>query len=382
MRDLDALLADSLKSIAHSYRPADLHGAQGEFLLRRRRRRTYRLSAAVALAGVGAAAAIVIAQTQPFSEDQAPVAQGKEMVAAATIDVGAEPSGVAAGGGSVWTANSGDGTVSRIDPSTSEVESFDVGGEPDDVVVVADLGSQQGHAWVANPEFEGVQELDPATGDVSTEMAVVGYPSGSGHIDLATDPDVPGIVWAVSATTGQLFRIDQYTLEDRIVAEVIDDRSTGQWSDVAAGEGLVWLLDERTSSISRYDPATEETTQVAEQKLYDINDDLAVGEGYVWVANGDTGSVVRIDPATGHVSDPLEVGGHYAAIATGEGAVWVLAVDDGGVGSLFEIDPETIRVLDRLTVAGDPADIVVADGSVWVTNNDTDTLTRIDLVEP
>jgi DNA-binding beta-propeller fold protein YncE len=69
-------------------------------------------------------------------------------------------------------------------------------------------------------------------------------------------------------------------------------------------------------------------------------------------------------------------------VTTGEGAVWVLAVDRGGVGSLFEIDPETIRVLDRLTVVGDPADIVVADGSVWVTNNDTDTLTQIDLVQP
>jgi streptogramin lyase len=271
--------------------------------------------------------------------------------------------------------------VSRIDPSTSEVETYDVGGEPDDVVVVADLGSQQGHVWVGNPELEGVQELDPETGQVSTDLVMAGYPAGSGHIDLATDHEVPGIVWAVAGATGQLIRIDQYALEDAAGAEVIHDRSTGEWSDVAAGDGLVWLLDERSSSITLYDPTARRMSQVATLTQDDIDDDLAVGEGYVWVANGDTGTVLRIDPTTGHVSDPLEVGGDYAAVTTGEGAVWVLAVDDSGVGSLFEIDPDTVRILDRLTVTGDPADVVVANGSVWVTNSDADTLTRVDLVE-
>jgi streptogramin lyase len=237
---------------------------------------------------------------------------------------------------------------------------------------------------VANLELNGVQEIDLDTGEVS-QPALVGDPfsdQAPGHIDLATDNSTPGIVWAVSGATGQLWRIDQYSLEEGTFAELIHDRSTGEWSDVAASDGLVWLLDDRSSSVTRYDPTARRMSQIVTLTQDDINEDLAVGEGYVWVANGDTGTVLRIDPATGHVSDPLLVGGDYAAIATGEGAVWVLAVDDGGVGSLFEIDPETIRVLDRLTVAGDPADIVVADGSVWVTNNDTDTLTQIDLVQP
>ncbi|MGH2730244.1 MAG: hypothetical protein ACRDJI_06485 [Actinomycetota bacterium] len=375
MRDLDGLLADSLKSVAHDYRPTDLYGAQSEFLLRRRRRRTYRLSAAVALAGVGAA--LVIVQTQPFAEDEAPVAQGREMVVVASIDVGNEPSGVAAGGGSLWTANSGDGTVSRVDTGTSEVESYVVEGEPDDIAVAADLGSKKGDVWVANPALGGIQRLDPESGTAYNTFTGIEV-FGDGHIDVAADET--GIVWAVAGGTGTLIKIDQHGVEGTVFAPV-DDNSSGEWSDVAVGEGLVWLLDERTSSVSRYDPATGETIQVATQKLNDIDDDLAVGEGYVWVANGDNGTVLRIDPATGHVSDPLIVGGDYAAVTTGEGAVWVLVVGDGGVGSLLEIDPDTVRILDRLTVVGDPADVVVADGSVWVTNNDSDTLTRIDLVE-
>jgi DNA-binding beta-propeller fold protein YncE len=371
MRDLDGLLADSLKSVARSYRPADLYGAQSEFLLRSRRRRAYRLSAAVALAGVGAAAALVIVQTQPFAEDESPVAQGREMVVTASINVGAEPSGVAAGAGSLWTANSGDGTVSRIDPEANDVvRTYDVGGEPDDVAVGAD-GDE---AWVSNPSAGAVQRID-ATEDGISDVA--GELWEGGHIDVAVDEE--GVLWAVASMTDGLIRVDS----DEPVVNAFDKNNvlSGDWSDVAVGDGVVWLLDEGTSSVSRYDPATDEAIQVASQRLSDINDDLAVGEGYVWVANGDTGTVLRIDPATGHMSDPLQVGGKYAAVTTGEGAVWVLAVDDSGVGSLFEIDPDTVRILDRLTVTGDPADVVVADGSVWVTNNDTDTLTRVDLVE-
>ena len=39
-----------------------------------------------------------------------------------TIQVGDEPVGVAVGAGAMWVANTGDGTVSRIDPATNEVE--------------------------------------------------------------------------------------------------------------------------------------------------------------------------------------------------------------------------------------------------------------------
>ena len=50
---------------------------------------------------------------------------------------------MATGGGSVWVANSGDGSVSRIDPQTDDViDTFSVGHSPQGVAVAG------GAAWV------------------------------------------------------------------------------------------------------------------------------------------------------------------------------------------------------------------------------------------
>ena len=67
-----------------------------------------------------------------------------------TINVGAGSLGVAAGAGSVWVANSIDGTVSRIDPVTSEVvKTIEVGGTPRGVAV------GEGFVWVRSAETQG-----------------------------------------------------------------------------------------------------------------------------------------------------------------------------------------------------------------------------------
>lgn len=45
----------------------------------------------------------------------------------APIEVGEDPSDIAVGLGSVWVANQGDGTVSRVDPLTGNVTAIDIG---------------------------------------------------------------------------------------------------------------------------------------------------------------------------------------------------------------------------------------------------------------
>jgi YVTN family beta-propeller protein len=64
----------------------------------------------------------------------------------ATVPVGHSPAGIAVGEGSVWVANAGDGTVTRIDPSTNPPrlhQTIPVGGSPA-AITIAD-----GRAWVA-----------------------------------------------------------------------------------------------------------------------------------------------------------------------------------------------------------------------------------------
>ena len=59
------------------------------------------------------------------------------------VPAGRQPSDVALGFGSVWVANAGDGTVSRIDPDTREVvATIDLG------VSVEGIATGAGGVWV------------------------------------------------------------------------------------------------------------------------------------------------------------------------------------------------------------------------------------------
>ena len=76
-----------------------------------------------------------------------------------TIPVGRAPTGVAVGAGSVWVANSGDGTVTRIDPVDGQARcrTIDVGGSPQGIVVAAN------RVWVTvEPSTTGAAEAGQA----------------------------------------------------------------------------------------------------------------------------------------------------------------------------------------------------------------------------
>ncbi len=95
-----------------------------------------------------------------------------------TIDVGEAPSAIAVGEHAVWVANSGDGTVSRIDPATNTVvETIDVGGSPAGIAVVRgfglgdDPGSRAAYER-GGPGRDGA--VRPRSEDVSTDPAL--YP--------------------------------------------------------------------------------------------------------------------------------------------------------------------------------------------------------------
>ncbi len=70
------------------------------------------------------------------------------------VRVGDSPQGLAVGGGGIWVANGGDGTVSKIDPRSDRVvQTVRVGGRPTELIAAA------GRIWVS------VQSrVAPATG--------------------------------------------------------------------------------------------------------------------------------------------------------------------------------------------------------------------------
>ena len=89
------------------------------------------------------------------------------------IPVGAEPHGIAIGEGSVWVANRGDGTVTRIDANTDEVTgTIEVGANPKGVAFA------EGTVWVANTDDSTVTPIDAGSGKAGEPIDVPAEPRG------------------------------------------------------------------------------------------------------------------------------------------------------------------------------------------------------------
>ena len=98
---------------------------------------------------------------------------------------------------------------------------------------------------------------------------------------------------------------------------------------------------------------------VAEVPVGNGPTNVAVGEGSIWVTNSLDHSVSRIDPRTSRLVQRIDVGGDPSGIAVGAGAVWVANSLDGTVS---RIDPQTNREAQVIPVGVTPTALAVGDG--------------------
>ena len=201
--------------------------------------------------------------------------------------VGHAPAALAVGAGSVWSANSRDGTVSRVDRDRHG-ETIDVGGEP------TALAFGGGSLWVADGETRPRRPDQPREerrrpppahreraarhgGHERRRVGRLGGRRSGERIDLTP--------------AGRMQRIDV----------------PGGPAAIAAGAGAVWVAGEEDGVVTKLDPRSG-----APLKPISVGNApaaLAVGFGGVWVANRDDGTVMRIDTATDAVSATVPVGG-------------------------------------------------------------------------
>ncbi len=81
----------------------------------------------------------------------------------------------------------------------------------------------------------------------------------------------------------------------------------------------------------------------------------------------------RIDPKTNKLAATFNLGSDPTGVAVGEGAVWVLHLDDNRIS---KIDPRTNAVVATGSVPG-PRAVTVGGGSIWIANADG-TVTQLD----
>ena len=136
--------------------------------------------------------------------------------------VGNDPAAIAAGDGSVWVANSSDGTVTQIDPTTLDTATIPVGHGPAAIAVNA------AGVWVANAGDDTVVRVDPDTNAVVATYGVGNAPAAL----LAT----PTAIWVANSGDGTVMRLDPRS------GERLGTKQIGGTPDALAfAGGRVWV---------------------------------------------------------------------------------------------------------------------------------------------
>jgi YVTN family beta-propeller protein len=326
-----------------------------------RRRRRAAAAQALALACIVVAAAQVW-RVLPVANFE-PGAPRLPRHVQAAIKVGKAPSAVLVAQGSVWVANSGDGTVSRIDPATNRVTAtIGVDGNP------ARLTADAGAVWVANPA--ALQRIDPGTNQVVQTMPL---PAGLGDV-LAAD----GYLW-MSLGDGTVRRLDP--ADGRMLASI--SVAPGGVSALASGGGRLWAANGGT--LVAIDPRRGAVTERFVNEAYNLQlvtgvpqiVDLAVTGGVAWEARSD-GWVARfqVDPPRTKVRDlesPFPQAGVTALDAGPTGAF----LSNPSLRTVTRLDPSTRQAKASIQLP-DPSQLAVGADAVWVTASSPGILYRID----
>ena len=261
--------------------------------------------------------------------------------------VGRRPVALAIGHGSVWVANTDDGTVSRIDPDRREViRTIGIGAPAIDLAVDTDA------VWVANGSDGTVSRIDPRADAVVETIDLRGSSELVWNPTYAVDADGDS-VW-IAAGPHHVLRIDPATNEPSAIIDV-GHVPVG----LALGEEALWVVTTAERAL-RIEPHTNTATAEVPIEHYPVA--LTVGKHAVWVADA-RGQVWRINPDTGTVTQTTPVGGGLVGMCALDGAVFAANNADG---SVVQIDPQDGRVAGLIPVGHAPTDVVSWDGTVWV----------------
>ena len=140
----------------------------------------------------------------------------------ASVDVGNEPSAIAAGAGSLWVANRADGTVTRIDPATLVTTTIPVGHSP------AAIAVNRAGAWVVDAGDDKVVHIDLETNAVDGRTSVGAAPTAV--------LSVPTALWVANGGDGTVMRLDPRSGRVRKTVHL-----GGMPDALTAAAGKVWV---------------------------------------------------------------------------------------------------------------------------------------------
>ena len=250
---------------------------------KRRRSSTAWMVAAVALAVAATAAAIGVIFVRGgdgvvgrVGEQLVRLGRG-ERACERALALDEAPFGVAVAGKVAWLPRYSDDTVLSVDTATDQQQLVQVGDGPDAVAV------GEGSVWVANSGDGTVSEVSPRPARRSAIRSMWG--TARRESQSARGP----CGWR-SASTARSRR----STRTRVGSSRRFSVGTNP-TRVAVGFGKVWVTNESVGTVTPIDPAT--AWRVADRGRPGPNG-IAIGAGAVWVTNSLDGTVSRIDPST------------------------------------------------------------------------------------
>ena len=261
-------------------------------------------------------------------------------------------------------------TLVRIDPKTNQVAAvIEVGSDPSAVAAAGET------AWAYNLRDRTVSEIDASTNAVRRTTGISTDPVEPHHRAgpvIAADRSGAWIVGGRARLEGVLTKLRAEANEKR------EYRLSYDLWGVAIGEGAVWVAarDVERSLLLRISPRTGAiAARVRLPADFDANA-IAVGEGAVWVADTFKAILLRIDARSAAVTGRVDLGTSAVKPAVGLGYAWIFVSDEG---ELLRVNPRTLRVAGAIhsqpNREGTPA---VGEGSVWWNDMSEGTVVRFD----
>lgn len=225
---------------------------------------------------------------------------------------GSNPLGITYGAGSIWVANRNGGSVTRVSPKTNKAgKTIRVGFGP------YALAYGAGSIWVTNESSGTVSRINPSRNRVTKTIKIGGGPNG---IVAAF-----GAVWVADYRRGRVLRIDP--VRNRVNAKLRLDHA--DWITPTAD--ALWISSE-TNSVYRLDPQTLQITATVPVGQNPLASSVLGNE--LWVPNIDSNTVSVVDLASAKASRTIQVGQAPIAVVQAEGDAWVTSEGDGDVWRL------------------------------------------------
>jgi serine/threonine protein kinase/streptogramin lyase len=273
------------------------------------------------------------------------------------IAVGKEPRDLEEGGGFVWTANSSDASISKVDPAAGTAQQIGVGGVPIELAVA------QGAVWVWN-YTDAVTRVDIATGRVSDPITA----NGTGDITGITAGG--GFLWLTHSSSNSVSRIDLGTGQATGTPTTVGANPVS----IAFGSRLAYVSNTNETTVSVLDGTTGAVSGAPIQ-LTEKPAGIAVKDGTIYV--GTTDDVTPIDEGSFVVGDPIPLKGGSYFLADTDG-IWVSFPLENELRRL-DLKGQETRGTPVTGVGKGIGDMVVLDDSLWVSDAANNSVLRVRL---